>query len=743
MSSKQFNKKRSAPDGSNSAPSGKSKFSKSNNGKPSGKPNSFSNGKGGKPNNNNNNNSNGGKSKSNNSKSRSVPREREEDIKKRKKPITLGGGEEDVEDEDEDISMDEDDEDEQEGGDYYSDNEGDEDQIMGDKALEKAGNANGDDGTIEEKRPKLSKAEKAALHAQQPHRKTLLPSFTLLQETLLPLWENARRSDLSKDDKKKSIQELYQSTKGRINEISRNHKGTRILQTIIKFGGKEERTGVAMELEPRWKDMMESKYSKFLMSKLIRYCPSIRPLLIPKLTPNLLNLLNHSNAVTPLSDFYDLYSSSKERKLLVRGFYPRELKVFDGVTKQGQNQDQVQTLENFLEDIGNDGKGRERILDGIEKTILDVFNATQKQALAQSIFHRLVLEYVTCIFKFLDKEAADKKMHELLAAGAESFPEIVHTKDGSAVVRELIVRCNAKDRKQILQPLRKHVEALCKDGDAQMVLFTAFDCVDDTKLMGKAFVSDVVDLATTLAFDKQGRRVLLYLLTPTSTKHFIPSTISSLATSAQSAKDLGTSKKDTDVRRKELLGYASEGLLKAIEEKGDEMVRDPGAGMVVQETLLYAQGDKSGAISTLSRALEIAYPDPAPVEPNPDNSTNHPLDLSHSIRTYKTLLSGGHYNNQTKSLSIPDSELSSKFSKSIYQSISSESVGGEDNVIRICKGNAPFVMVELIESLKNSTENQREYKELKSILTKKGVKEQIEKSVRKGANMLAEKIGEL
>jgi hypothetical protein len=35
-------------------------------------------------------------------------------------------------------------------------------------------------------------------------------------------------------------------------------------------------------------------------------------------------------------------------------------------------------------------------------------------------------------------------MHELLTASLESLPEIIHTKDGSAVVRELIVRGNAK-----------------------------------------------------------------------------------------------------------------------------------------------------------------------------------------------------------------------------------------------------------------------------------------------------------
>jgi pumilio family protein 6 len=104
----------------------------------------------------------------------------------------------------------------------------------------------------------------------------------------------------------------------------------------------------------------------------------------------------------------------------------------------------------------------------------------------------LVAEYLDCVYRFLSPEDANTKMHALLEASLESLPDIVHTKDGSAVVRLLLAKGNAKvsvtetvcdhtngqDRKQILQHLRKHVEAMSKDGDAQMVLFTAFDCVE-------------------------------------------------------------------------------------------------------------------------------------------------------------------------------------------------------------------------------------------------------------------------
>jgi len=140
---------------------------------------------------------------------------------------------------------------------------------------------------------------------------------------------------------------------------------------------------------------MESKYSKvsypfypltgkkeahnqFLMGKLIRYCPSIRPLLIPALAPHLTSLLFHADASQPLSDFFDLWATSKERRLLVRGFYPKEVQIFDGhgVGKKSKNAgatagEDVKNLEGILGDMG-DATGRARVLEGVEKTVTDV-----------------------------------------------------------------------------------------------------------------------------------------------------------------------------------------------------------------------------------------------------------------------------------------------------------------------------------------------------------------------------------
>lgn len=136
-------------------------------------------------------------------------RDVEEDAPKRKRPITSNDAAEveDVED------------------DEYQDDHMEVDQVEDDAG------ASTSQAPLE-KRPRMTKAERQALHAAQPHRTALLPSHPLLQDTLLPLWEKARRADLGKEERKQAIAELWESAKGRVAEISRGHKGGRVLQTV-------------------------------------------------------------------------------------------------------------------------------------------------------------------------------------------------------------------------------------------------------------------------------------------------------------------------------------------------------------------------------------------------------------------------------------------------------------------------------------------------------------------------------
>jgi pumilio family protein 6 len=184
-------------------------WNKGGNGKPS-----FN--KGGKPDFNKGGNFKG--------KGKAAPREDDDAAPaKRKRPVTQGGGEDDA--------MSVDDNDDFDGDDFDMEEDGDKE--GGEGAGAEGAGAEG--GEAVEKRGKMTKEERRALHAEQPHRRTLLPSYVLLTETLLPLWETARQSEMPKEERKAAISELYAAVKGHALEISRGHKGGRVLQTVSVF----------------------------------------------------------------------------------------------------------------------------------------------------------------------------------------------------------------------------------------------------------------------------------------------------------------------------------------------------------------------------------------------------------------------------------------------------------------------------------------------------------------------------
>lgn len=66
----------------------------------------------------------------------------------------------------------------------------------------------------------------------------------------------------------------------------------------------------------------------------------------------------------------------------------------------------------------------------------------------------------------------------MFASCQDVLAEMVHTKDGSRAVRDFIAYGTAKDRKQIVKALKPHVQRMCTDDEAQLVLFTALDVIE-------------------------------------------------------------------------------------------------------------------------------------------------------------------------------------------------------------------------------------------------------------------------
>ncbi|EKM77539.1 hypothetical protein AGABI1DRAFT_77037 [Agaricus bisporus var. burnettii JB137-S8] len=566
------------------------------------------------------------------------------------------------------------------------------------------------------------KAQKV-LHEQ---RKAAKPHSTLLTDAKR-VWSLARQQNIPSAQRQKHIADLMDVIRGKVKEIVLKHDASRIVQTIIKYGKQKERDEIALELKGKYRDLVQSRYSKFLVSKLIRLCPTHRPWILQEFQSNILRLLLHREASSVLADSFELYANAYERTFLLRDFYGKEAVLFNVTHGSAEDKERDKKgLSGILE--GADEGRRNRTLAAVKENLLLVFNNSDKGAVTHAVVHRILWEYL-CAISMIDDEAEQEKLRrDVFDSCQESLAEMVHTKDGSRVVREFLVRGSAKDRKQILKVLKPHIERMCLDDEAQLVLFTALDVIDDTKLLSKSLISEITTPANNIYEKPQGFRALVYLLAPRTRRHFMPAQIASLEeTDAVRAR---TSKKDPEARADEIRKFASEALLNWITENGAKVAREPRGSLIVTEIMLYAEGDKTSATKTLVEALAVPYP-------SLDASTLHPVDLSWTSRMYKTLLQGGHFNRKTQSVDTTEHWNASHFASSIIDT------APRDIVIAMCtegERNGTFLLVTLCEALlKQEDEKKVEREKLKGYFGENEW-ERVRSGVGKGKDLLLEKL---
>ncbi|KAL5521191.1 hypothetical protein ACEPAG_9114 [Sanghuangporus baumii] len=514
-------------------------------------------------------------------------------------------------------------------------------------------------------------SRKAQKVLQQSRKASKQHSDVLAQAK--PLWERARRKNLSPDERKKHVGELMEIVRGKVQDVVFKHDASRIIQTLVKYGNQDMRDGVARELKGRYKDLAQNKYSKFIVTKLIRNLPKHRLSILLEFRGHAIRLLLHREASSIIADAYELYANAFERALLLYDFYGKEVNLFSSILKKGsiaeasakEKEMLKKGLKGVLEDA--DSERKKRVLAAVKENLELVMNNPEKGAMSHAIFHRVLWEYLSQVNELNDEALQEKLRREIFEACQEQMAEMVHTKDGSRVVREFIAQGNAKDRKQIVKVLKPHIERICNDEEAQNVLFTALDVIDDTKLIGKSLVPEMTSRAQVLYKSPQGRRALLYLLVPRVSRHFTPAQRAVLEeTDPIRAK---TSKKDESIRREEVLRAASPALIELLKEKErtEKMLRDPGGSLVVTEIMLYAEGDKTKATETLVSLLNEPYP-------SPSDNIPHVIDIPHASRVYKTLLQGGHFSHTTQMIiPAPEKTFSSiQFSRAWMKGVDKE-----------------------------------------------------------------------
>ncbi|KAL8981122.1 MAG: hypothetical protein Q9177_005673 [Variospora cf. flavescens] len=532
----------------------------------------------------------------------------------------------------------------------------------------------------------LSTSSKEA-HAKQKvlaqERRAAKPNAESIARTK-KLWERLRRkSHVPLEERKKLVAELFDIITGNVKDFVLKHDSVRVVQTAIKYANRDQRRTIAQELEGEYRSLAESRYAKFLLGKLLVHDDKeIRDLIVPEFYGHVRRLIKHPEASWILDDIYRGVATPSQKASLLREWYGAEFAIFKARGKATVTGELQSILEEHPEK-------RKPIMHALH----DLINLlVQKKMTGFTMLHDAMLQY------FLNIPAGSAEMTdymELLKGDEEGdlLKNLAFTKSGAHVVCLALAYGTAKDRKQILKVYKGTIAALAYDANGHRVLLAAYDVIDDTVLTSKSIFPELIGKSSSdlpepqtqsllsAAIHLNARIPLLYLYTGPSKAILRAEDISLLHHIHQIRTT--TSKKDPATRRTELLTHISPTLLALIATHAGTLIQSSFGCQFITEVLLScpAGSDRGPALSAL---IELTR--------SPDLATKQALNEPSAGRMLKTLVQGGRYNPNTRSVE-PAEPPALGFHDALYASLEEQGV-----VVDWATGGNSFVVVGMLEA---------------------------------------------
>ncbi|CAN1281319.1 Pumilio homolog 24 [Linum perenne] len=343
-----------------------------------------------------------------------------------------------------------------------------------------------------------------------------------LEQELARLWEKMRKRNIGKEERSKLISEAIQKMKGKIPEIATSHVSSRVLQTCVKYCSQTERDVVFSELRPHFLNFACNPYAVHLVKKMLDSASKTQLAdFISSLRGHIAPLLRHMVGSVVIEHVYQAGNGTQRQELLLE-LYSTELQLFKDLSliKETKLVDVISKLN--LQKPAVSRHMTSVIQPIVEKGIVD-----------HSIIHRVIMEY----FSIADKSSAADLLEQLSGA---LLVRMIHTKDGSRIGVLCVKHGSAKERKKIVKGMKSHIVKISLDQYGSVVLSCILSTLDDTKIMTKIVIRELQSSLKDLILDKNGRRPILQLLQPNSSRYFSPDEIASLNSSIPclSAKNL-------------------------------------------------------------------------------------------------------------------------------------------------------------------------------------------------------------
>ncbi|KAM7223527.1 Armadillo-type fold [Rhypophila decipiens] len=555
-------------------------------------------------------------------------------------------------------------------------------------------------------------------HAKQKQlaaeRKAAKPLADEVQRTK-KLWEKLRRkSHVPKEERQQLVDELYSIITGKVKDFVLKHDAVRAVQTAIKYSTPAQRKQIAKELQGTYAQLAESRYAKFLIGKLlVQNDDEIRDIIVPEFYGKVRKLINHPEASWILDDIYRGVATKDQKARLLREWYGPEFALF----MVDRNVEATADLNKIL---AEEPSKRATAL----KYCFDMVNGLiQKKLTGFTMLHDAMLQY------FLNLKPGSDELKEFTETikedeGGDLLKNMAFTKSGARLVCLLLAHGNAKDRKQIIKTFKDTFQLMSGDPNGHMIILAAYDLIDDTVLTSKTIFPELIGKGdgneagnlVFLANDLNARTTILYLFEGRSKSLFPTSHANDLAILDEIHEiRKTTSKKEPEIRRKELVAAISSQLLAVVAASPNDLVSTSFGCQFAAEVLLSTVGDKSAALAAIASTAggdpsasteEEIYPPPLP----------HISLTPHGGKMFKTLIAGGRFDKATGELKRVDPPLN--FVDILYPII-------EEHVVQWATGPSSFTVLALLEAPGFASKDKltKALKENKKVLKKAATEE--------------------
>lgn len=536
---------------------------------------------------------------------------------------------------------------------------------------------------------------------------------------------------MPKHERHALVEELFGIVTGRIKDFVLKHDAVRVVQTAIKYSTPERRKQIARELKGTYAQLAESRYAKFLIGKLLVQNDSeIRDLIVPEFYGKVRKLINHAEASWILDDVYRGVATKGQQAILLREWYGTEFALFDAAEGEVDAD-----LRKILQKEPSKRGPIMKYLRGMINTLV------QKQMTGFTMLHDAMLQY----FLSLKLESEEQKEFMEMVKGDEGgdlLKNMAFTKSGSRLACLLLAHGGAKDRKQILKMYKDTFQLMSGDQYAHSVILTAYDVIDDTVLTSKSIFPELLgksedqeaENVVAAANNVNARTTILYPFEGAHKSLFPPSHKADLELFKEIHKIRKfTSKKDPEIRRKELVAAMSPPLLRVIASSPRDLVATSFECQLVTEVLLSAVGDKTEALAAIA---STAGGDP---DQEAGSAEEYPAVKAHvaqdpfAARMLKTLASGGRFDKSLGKIKLVEPPLD--FANTLYGVI-------KGHIVAWATGPGSFVPLALLEAegFSHGPELIKTLRKKKALLDKAAAEETAEQKAKREA-LAAEEAG--